>query len=177
MEEVHTYRIALCSFIIQYEYWWTFLRAWNFRYQKHSSWWWLHRKRLRNKARWRAFTLLLSLYPPTTQQTFSKTIIFKPHIQPSSLIGGYAIGFHSFPSYNSLLVSEGTDGTMLPRVITKKNKGSFIYFCVDERGVNIFLFLLNKNPSPPPPPPSEWIHMFPFIHIYVCTSRISATPG
>lgn len=27
MEEVHTYWIALCSFIIQYEYWWTFLRV------------------------------------------------------------------------------------------------------------------------------------------------------
>lgn len=151
-----------------------FLKSVHCRYQKHSSWWWLHKRRLRNKARWRAFTLLLSFYPSTTRHTFTTTIVFKHTVQPSSLVGRYGIGSHSFPSYNSLLVSEDTDGKMLSRVITKKNKGSFIYFCIDERGVNIFLFLLNKKRHPPP---SDWIHMFPFIHIYVCTSHISATPG
>lgn len=130
-----------------------FLKSVHCRYQKHSSWWWLHRERLGNKARWRAFTLLLSLYPSTTRHTFSKTIVFKHTTQPSSLIGRYAIGFHSFPSYNSLLVSEDTDGKMLSRVITKEKKGEF----------HLFLRGWERR---------EYISHPP--HIYVCTHK--ATP-
>lgn len=153
-----------------------FLKSVHCRYQKHSSWWWLHGKRLSNKARWRAFTLLLSLYPSTTQHTFSKTIIFKHTIQPSSLIGRYAIGFHSFPSYNSLLVSE--DRHRWKDAIAsnhKKIKGvSFISVWMREEWIYFSSSWTKKDHFSPL---SEWTHMFPFIHIYVCTSHISATPG